>query len=263
MRVGITTEDTSMESPVAERFGTARFVLVVDSETLDMEAVPNPGASSGTHAGINTVILAISKKLDLLITGYLSPTAEKYLRENGITVLRGVKGSAAEALDAYKKTDAHGKDATPEQGIPPGRPRDSLGYTLRRTARQFGGTLPIMAGVVLLMGLFQAVVGRDMLRAFFSGGEFTNTVLGALAGSLFAGNPIHSYLIGGSLLTRGVSMAAVTGFMVSWVSVGLLQMPAEIDALGKRFALVRNALSFVACLGIAAATAATWRFLAG
>ena len=74
---------------------------------------------------------------------------------------------------------------------------------------------------------------------------FVDSLIGAGIGSILAGNPVTSYIIGGELLTQGVSLAAVTAFLVAWVTVGLVQLPAESILLGKRFAITRNITSFV------------------
>jgi len=44
------------------------------------------------------VVLAISKGVDTVLTGYCSPTAMKHLTDNGISVVTGVTGSVAEAV---------------------------------------------------------------------------------------------------------------------------------------------------------------------
>jgi hypothetical protein len=114
--------------------------------------------------------------------------------------------------------------------------------------------LPILAGVMLLIGLFNAFVSRELLVSLFPGNVMLDTFWGACAGSIFAGNPINSYVIGGELLTRGVSLFAVTALIVTWVTVGLVQLPAEMNALGPRFAILRNAMCFLLSLPIAIIT---------
>jgi uncharacterized membrane protein YraQ (UPF0718 family) len=52
-------------------------------------------------------------------------------------------------------------------------------------------------------------------------------------------------VIARGLLDAGVGLAAVTALMLSWVGVGVIQMPAESAALGIRFTLVRNLVGFV------------------
>jgi len=41
---------------------------------------------------------------------------------------------------------------------------------------------------------------------------------------------------------------------VAWVTVGLVQIPAEISALGRKFAVVRNVVSFFMSIAVAGAT---------
>jgi hypothetical protein len=97
-------------------------------------------------------------------------------------------------------------------------------------------------------------VSRGLLSSTFSGEIVLDTLWGACFGSILAGNPINSYVIGGELLEHGTSLFAVTSLIVSWVTVGFVQLPAEIKALGRRFALVRIAASFVLSIVIAILT---------
>ncbi len=117
-------------------------------------------------------------------------------------------------------------------------------------------TLPILLGVLILISISIAAVPKAWYAKAFSG-TFLDPVIGAAAGSIAVGNPITSYIIGGELLTAGISLIAVTSFLLSWVTVGIIQLPAESALLGKRFALTRNLLSFLFAIIIAALTVAT------
>ena len=66
---------------------------------------------------------------------------------------------------------------------------------------------------------------------------------------------INSYVIGETLLKMGVSLFGVTALMLTWVSVGLIQLPVEIATLGTRFAVLRNAAAFVIAMIVAVLTA--------
>ena len=59
------------------------------------------------------------------------------------------------------------------------------------------------------------------------------------------GNPVNSYVIGESLLKAGVGLSGVLALMMAWVTVGLVQLPMEAEALGMRFGVVRNLAGFV------------------
>ncbi|HEC95325.1 MAG TPA: hypothetical protein ENI45_05100 [Thermoplasmatales archaeon] len=117
--------------------------------------------------------------------------------------------------------------------------------------------IPVLLGVVLLMGLFKTYVTSQMITSAFAGELFRDTLLGSVMGSILTGNPITSYIIGGELLKSGISLFAVTAFIVAWVTVGVVQLPAEAAILGKRFALARNGLSFLSAVLVSIATVLT------
>ena len=131
---------------------------------------------------------------------------------------------------------------------------------LKRAVRGLSQALPILTAVLLLVGLVTAWAPRGLLRRLFTGGLF-DPVIGAAAGSVAAGNPITSYVIGGELLGHGVSLVAVTAFLVAWVTVGLVQLPAESTMLGRRFAVVRNIVSFLLAILVAVLTVTTLEVL--
>ncbi|HDS45688.1 MAG TPA: hypothetical protein ENN68_06315 [Methanomicrobia archaeon] len=118
-------------------------------------------------------------------------------------------------------------------------------------------SLPLLLGVVLLLGLFRVFVTNAMISAVFTGAVVRDTVIGAVIGSVSAGSAIISYIIGGELLTANVSLFAVAAFIVAWVTVGVVQFPAEAAILGRRFAITRNILSFIFAIAVAIVTVAT------
>jgi predicted Fe-Mo cluster-binding NifX family protein len=256
LKIAISAEGPGLEAKVGERLGTSQYLILVDLVTMDVEAVPNPGSSGGSGAGMQVVALALSKKVNAVLTGYCSPTAERYLLSHDVEVFTGVSGVVAELVDEIKtgKLLDH-PEVVRERKLRGARvDKPTLFQALRSPYNQFMNLLPILLGVVLLIGLFNAFVSREFVSLMFSGNKVQDTLLGACMGSVFAGNPINSYIIGGELLEHGVSLFAVTALILTWVTVGLIQLPAEIVALGKKFALVRNAISFVLAIIIAITT---------
>jgi uncharacterized membrane protein YraQ (UPF0718 family) len=130
-----------------------------------------------------------------------------------------------------------------------------------KTFNSFKQVLPIIFGVVMLVALSIAAIPKSFYRNVFSGNKIIDPLLGAIFGSIATGNPITSYIIGGELLKQEVSLIAVIAFILSWVSVGLIQLPAESLMLGKKFAIVRNVISFVMALIIAVLVVFTLSFL--
>ena len=95
------------------------------------------------------------------------------------------------------------------------------------TFNSFKMSLPVLIGVLLLISLITSSLPKKYLRLLFTENEILDPVLGAVIGSVAAGNPLTSYVIGGELLKQGISLLAVTAFIVGWVTVGMVQLPAE------------------------------------
>ncbi len=127
--------------------------------------------------------------------------------------------------------------------------------------KNFGTALPIILGIILLLGLLRTYVSHQLISSVFKGNVISDTLLGAIFGSISAGNALTSYIIGGELLKEGISLFAVAAFIVAWVTVGVVQFPAEAAILGKRFALLRNLLSFILSIAVAIGTVLMLRMI--
>jgi uncharacterized membrane protein YraQ (UPF0718 family) len=120
--------------------------------------------------------------------------------------------------------------------------------------RQLTIMLPVLLGVILLMGLFQAFVSKTWMGHLFAGHPLSDAFVGAVFGSVLAGNPANSYVIGKGFLQADAGLAGVAAFILTWVTVGVFQLPAEATALGVRFAVVRAAVAFALSIPIACVT---------
>lgn len=132
----------------------------------------------------------------------------------------------------------------------------------QKSTLSFVAVMPLLLGVIGLVGLFQTLVTPQMLASLFRGEPLADTLIGTLSGAISSGNPIVSYLIGGELLQQGISLYAVTAFLLSWVTLGLIHLPAEVEVFGGRFTLYRNLLAFLFTVLIALLTSFTIQVLA-
>ena len=114
-----------------------------------------------------------------------------------------------------------------------------------QSIKPFFNALPILFGIIFLMGLVDSLLTKEFYGNIFIGSPFVDSILASSLGSVFAGNPITSYILAGEFLSQGVGLMAVTAFMLAWVTVGLVQLPAEIMMFGKKFAFWRNFISFI------------------
>ena len=118
-----------------------------------------------------------------------------------------------------------------------------LKKALIKTLNNFKQSIPIILGVLFLLSFVMSIVHNTLYAKIFSGNKFIDPLLGAVFGSVSGGSPMTSYILAGEFLEQGVSMLAATAFMLAWVTVGLIQLPAESLMLGKKFAIVMESLS--------------------
>ena len=129
--------------------------------------------------------------------------------------------------------------------------RQKFKKSLSNTLQMFISLLPIIIGMLLLTSLIIKVFPEKLSTVLFGQNNLLDTFIGATLGGIAAGHPLVSYVLGGELLASGVSLFAVTALIVSWVTVGMVQLPAEALMLGKRFAIVRNLMCFLFAIVIA------------
>jgi predicted Fe-Mo cluster-binding NifX family protein len=260
LRIAVSAEGPDLDAKVSERLGLAPYLLVVDLESKDFEALRSPG-DSANGGGLQVVALLIAKKCNAVLTGWCSPTAERYLSAHGVSVVTGMSGTVEEILAEFERENLKGNRGMPDdlESLSWKMDRRAAMQALRSASRQIKNLLPVMISVIFLAGLFMAFLSESLLTSLFPGSMWQDSLRGAFMGSVFAGNPINSYIIGGQLLEAGVDLIAVTAFICSWVTVGLVQFPAESAALGWKFAVVRN----LSCFGLSVAISFVMMFILG
>lgn len=103
MKIAVTATGTQLESEVDPRFGRARYILIIDPDTLDFEAVDNSGnVNAFKGAGIGAATMVSDKGAEVLLTGYCGPKAFLTLEAAGIKVVSDVSGTVMDAVTAFK-----------------------------------------------------------------------------------------------------------------------------------------------------------------
>ncbi len=139
--------------------------------------------------------------------------------------------------------------------------KERLRQALAKASRAMYKSLPIVFGVIILVSLVNTLVPKTFFTILFQKNIWIDSFIGSAIGSILAGNPITSYVVGGEFLKQGISLVAVTAFLVSWVTVGMVQLPAEIMLLGKKFAILRNVSAFALAIIVALITVLILSFL--
>ena len=131
---------------------------------------------------------------------------------------------------------------------------NKLKDALIKSVKSLWQTLPMLIGMILLISLANVLIPKTFYLTVFRDNIFLDPFVGSFIGSILAGSPVTSYIVGGELLKQGISLVAVTAFLVAWVTVGMVQMPAESIMLGKKFAIVRNITAFLFSIIVAIIT---------
>jgi len=116
---------------------------------------------------------------------------------------------------------------------------------MKQGVLSFLSLLPLVFAVILLISIMKSYLSPGFYRTVFTGNMVLDSFLGDIFGSIAIGNPITSYILGGEFLKEGISLAAILAFIIAWVTVGLLQLPMEASIFGRKFALIRNGVSFL------------------
>lgn len=119
-----------------------------------------------------------------------------------------------------------------------------LKSALKKTVNALKKMTPVIIGVILAISIATTIIPNSYYSKLMNG-TYLDLLTGTILGSVAAGNPITSYIIGGEALTNGASLLGVLAFIISWVTVGMIQFPAEAALLGKKFAISRNIISFI------------------
>ena len=112
--------------------------------------------------------------------------------------------------------------------------------------------LPVVLIVIILIGLLLGLASPETISKFIGeqsgwGGFLLIAILGTVAhiSSLLA------FPLAASLLDSGAALTSVAVFITTLTMIGIVTLPLEIQLLGKKFALLRNGISFVIAILIA------------
>ncbi len=103
MKIIITASEPNLNSPIDPRFGRSPYFILLETETMEFEAIENPNISSPGGAGIQSAQLIANKGAKVLLTGSCGPNAYQTLEAAGVEVFTGVSGTVKEAAQKYKE----------------------------------------------------------------------------------------------------------------------------------------------------------------
>ena len=101
MKVAVSASGADLEAAVDPRFGRCAYYVVVDTDSMEFEAVENAAAGQSSGAGIAAAQLVSQTGAQAVISGNIGPNAFQALSAGGLEVYTGASGSVRQAVEAF------------------------------------------------------------------------------------------------------------------------------------------------------------------
>jgi predicted Fe-Mo cluster-binding NifX family protein len=88
MKILLTATKPDFKAQVDPRFGRCAYLLVADTQSLEWQAFPNPGASAPGGAGIQAAQFVANQEVEAVISGEFGPNAFDALKAADIQMYR-------------------------------------------------------------------------------------------------------------------------------------------------------------------------------
>jgi predicted Fe-Mo cluster-binding NifX family protein len=103
MKICVSATASNLEGQLDPRFGRCLYLVIVDSETMQFEAIPNMAAGATGGAGIQAAQTIANKGVKVVITGNVGPNAFGALSTAGIEIVTGAFGTVREVVEKFKR----------------------------------------------------------------------------------------------------------------------------------------------------------------
>lgn len=130
MKVAIAAQGDSLQSPMDPRFGRCAYFVIVDTDTMQYEAIENSAAQQGSGAGIAAAQLVADQGVEAVVAGNFGPNSTQVLQAAGIRMLQAAGmtvAQAAAAAAANQLVELSSASVGPKAGMAGGDPTPSPG----------------------------------------------------------------------------------------------------------------------------------------
>ena len=101
MQVIVSSTGDSLDAQVSPIFGRCMVFLLVNTDTMDARAIPNPAVSAPGGAGVQAAQLVVREGAEAVISGNLGPNAMGVIAAAGIPFYSAPAGTVREAVEAF------------------------------------------------------------------------------------------------------------------------------------------------------------------
>jgi predicted Fe-Mo cluster-binding NifX family protein len=104
MKMAVTAKGKNLDSQVDPRFGRAAYILIIDTDTLAVEALDNSqNVNAFKGAGIQAASMISDRGVEVLLTGFCGPNAFKTLKAANVKVANDFSGAVKDAVKEFKE----------------------------------------------------------------------------------------------------------------------------------------------------------------
>lgn len=102
MKIAVTANGADLDAPTSPIFGRSPTYILVDTETMQYEAIANPAVAAGGGAGIQAAQFVIERGAQAVVSGNVGPNAFGVFQAGEIPVYLFKKSSTVrQAVEAY------------------------------------------------------------------------------------------------------------------------------------------------------------------
>ena len=103
MKLCVTSSGQGLEDAVDPRFGRCQYFIIIDTESMQFEAIENPAMNAGGGAGTQAGQLVANKGAEVVLTGNVGPNAFNTLQAAGLKIVVGLSGiTVGQAIEVFK-----------------------------------------------------------------------------------------------------------------------------------------------------------------
>ena len=113
-----------------------------------------------------------------------------------------------------------------------------------QTLNWFKVLIPMLIAIVLLISMIKQSGFFEFIVKYVHN-DIYGVIFSDILWSISVWNAITSYIIADGFWKINSHILVITTFLIAWVTVGLIQIPAETYYFGKKFTIIRNILSFL------------------
>lgn len=106
MRLAVAAQGQGLDARLDPRFGRCAYFVLVDTNSGNVESIPNPGGSAAGGAGVKAAEHLASLGLTgVVVAREVGPNAARVLNSAGVSVYEAAGETVREAVEALRATE--------------------------------------------------------------------------------------------------------------------------------------------------------------